>query len=389
MEVNNQNRVFTAKSARVPAPLPVVSPKVENNPTPPEKKPVPLSSGEEQVNSRIEKTAEMADFNIKSLAPPKGNPKSSKTEGKKKAPQTASTNISKGSSSEVQYDTISSSAQPEKSTAAKKPVVYDSISSGSSKDTLTGGGGMYDDLNWDKLQSNAQKWKEDEIVVQSLHGEEESAQSNEPAAAVDADSIGYNSTKALEGTEFSSTGDPHEVTGDGNKFDNQKVGDFIKLQSSTGDLVLQSRQTAAPNNSNVKYNTAIALKVEGEVITYDAKDNDKIKINGKEYRLKPGVFVNLPRGAGKLTRDDNGDFTIETKDGDVINLKRKMDGMPHLDISGNISSFRRNGEVRGSLGTFDTDENAANDMVDRNGQAVTDLDKFLEGWRVKKDESLF
>lgn len=389
MEVNNYNRTFTTMPSRGPAPLPVVSPKVDGTTQPPERKAMPLSAGEERVNSRIEDVAGMDDFNIKALAPPKANTKPRKKTGKSATTQSLATSKPADNHGSVQYDVISTTAPRVENTSQKKSTVYDSISSGSSQDSIKGGGGMYDDLGWDKLLSKANKSEAPELVPQSLHKSEEATNSDEAAPEAEADSIGYGATLALEGTEFSSTGDPHEVTGDGNTFDNQKVGDFIKIRSKTGDLVLQSRQTASPDNSDVKYNTAIALKVEGEVITYDAKDDDKIKINGKEYRLKPGFFLTLPHGAGKLTRDDNGDFRIETKDSDVINLKRKLDGMPHLDISGNISSFRRDGEVRGSLGAFDTDKNAANDLVGRDGKAIKDVNQFLEEWRVRKDESLF
>lgn len=199
------------------------------------------------------------------------------------------------------------------------------------------------------------------------------------------DSIKYE-PKAT-GTDFKTWGDPHEVTGDGLKFDNQKIGDFVKMKSKSGDLILQTRQSQVGSNENVKYNTAFALKLGNNLLSFDVKNKNKIKLNGAEQDLKPGTSIDLP-GGGKISRGADGNISISSAIGD------KFDVTVHdatIDIAGSISSRRLDGEVMGSLGTFDADIDSSNDMRDRNGNVMdkNNIDAFLEEWRVKDGESLF
>ena len=46
-------------------------------------------------------------------------------------------------------------------------------------------------------------------------------------------------------------------------------------------------------------------------------------------------------------------------------------------------------DLRGSLGQFDSGNDSSNDLVDREGTVVTNVDTFLEGWRTQPGESMF
>ncbi|MGE5708403.1 MAG: LysM peptidoglycan-binding domain-containing protein, partial [Bacteroidota bacterium] len=60
-----------------------------------------------------------------------------------------------------------------------------------------------------------------------------------------------------------------------------------------------------------------------------------------------------------------------------------------LNLDGDVSASRKDGEVRGSLGTFDDDDSAANDLLGRTGSNPMNVDSFIEEWRVKSNERLF
>lgn len=183
--------------------------------------------------------------------------------------------------------------------------------------------------------------------------------------------------KKAEGLKFRSHGDPHEVSGDGLKFDNQLVGDFIAMKSKSGDLMLQKRhEHVHGRNDGVTFNTEASLQTNGDVIHFDSQSN-ALTVNGKPTVLRNGESMKLP-GGGTLTR--NGDnYTIKTAQGDTITF---LDQGDYMDIEGELSPTRKDGEVLGSLGRFDADSDASNDLVMPDGSLAKDLGEFLEAWRV-------
>jgi len=91
--------------------------------------------------------------------------------------------------------------------------------------------------------------------------------------------------------------------------------------------------------------------------------------------------------------------------GDVINIDSLSEDS-YLNIDGKISGQRPAASVQGSLGNFDGDNNANNDLVSRDGTTVAvqagkgitsweqivhtpAVDAFLKSWLVKPGESLF
>lgn len=190
-------------------------------------------------------------------------------------------------------------------------------------------------------------------------------------------------TEPITGRGFSSVGDPHETTGDGKKFDNMKVGDFIKLASASGDFVLQTRQEPWAKNPKATVNTEAAVKLGKDVVAYNGKTNT-ITINGQAREMKVGEEIKLPDG-GTVRRTADG-VSMTSAKGDKVNI---LDRGTYIDVGGEVSAQRKDGEIRGSLGAFDADSVGNNDMLGRSGNAqIGDLDKFLEEWRVKGGEGL-
>ncbi|MBM3270526.1 MAG: VWD domain-containing protein [Candidatus Sericytochromatia bacterium] len=183
--------------------------------------------------------------------------------------------------------------------------------------------------------------------------------------------------QAAQGLTFKSWGDPHEVTGDGLKFDNQLVGDFVALRSKSGDFELQKRHEHVGGQSDgVTFNTEASLKTNGDVIHFDSQTN-QLTINGQPANLANGQSVKLPGGA-TVTRN-GGNYTINTAQGDTVTF---IDQGQYMDIEGKMSASRKDGEVTGALGAMDADTSTANDLVLPNGDIAKDLASFLEAWRV-------
>jgi hypothetical protein len=179
------------------------------------------------------------------------------------------------------------------------------------------------------------------------------------------------------GLTFKSWGDPHEITGDGLKFDNQLVGDFVAMLSKSGDFELQKRhENVGGQNNGVTFNTEASLKTDGDVVHFDSQNNT-LSINGQPANLGNGQTVKLP-GGGTVTRNGNN-YTINTAKGDTVTF---IDQGQYMDIEGKLSDKRADGEVIGSLGRFDADTDASNDLVMPDGTLAKDVDSFLQAWRV-------
>ncbi|MEB3223395.1 MAG: hypothetical protein VKS61_15070, partial [Candidatus Sericytochromatia bacterium] len=196
---------------------------------------------------------------------------------------------------------------------------------------------------------------------------------------------------AVDGRTFKSWGDPHEVTGDGGKFDNMKEGSFVKARSATGDFELQTVQGKDKSGRwpGATVNHAAAVKAGKDTVAYNGLTKT-LTINGQAKALKDGETFKLPDG-GSVSKTKDG-LTITSPAGDKVNIHQKD---KYIDISGEIGPNRKDGEVRGSLGNFDADKNGDNDLVGRDGKLVGSpkdkaaVDKFIEQWRTKPEENLF
>lgn len=207
-----------------------------------------------------------------------------------------------------------------------------------------------------------------------------------------------------EDKSFTSWGDPHEKTGDGLQLDNQLTGRFVAFKSDEGDLELQKDQ--GPDKSGrwpgMTLNHAVAMKVGQTKINYDLANPDSLVVNGQRVPWKGGSSA-MPDGS-VLTIAGNK-LSVYSPRGDVLTVER-MAANSYLNLSGKISGSRPAGSVQGSLGNFDGDSKANNDLVNRDGTVVAAesgkgrnsweqivytpaVDAFLRSWLLKPGESLF
>jgi len=207
----------------------------------------------------------------------------------------------------------------------------------------------------------------------------------------------------IQGAAFQSWGDPHEVSGDGLKFDNMLTGTFTAFQSASGDLVLQKYQEKDEQGrwAGATLNKAAGIKVGDNTISYDIK-GDQLTVNGKKVSSAPGSTYQLPDG-GSVSVAANGNITVASAIGDKITVE-KRDG--YIDFRGELAASRPGGSVYGSLGTFDEDTDPTNDLRRPDGslfpitynpnksahnhvmEGQAYVDQFLELWRVPTDRDL-
>jgi hypothetical protein len=207
----------------------------------------------------------------------------------------------------------------------------------------------------------------------------------------------------IDGGTFRSHGDPHEISGDGLKFDNYLTGTFTAFQSASGDLVLQKFQEKDDKGrwAGATLNKAAGIKVGDNTISYDIR-GDELTINGKKVSTAPGSSYALPDG-GSVSIGKDSHITVNSALGDKITVE-KRDG--YIDFRGEVSASRPGGSVFGSLGSFDEDKDPTNDLIRPDGSAFpityvpnksannqigekqSYVNEFLELWRVPTDKDL-
>jgi hypothetical protein len=211
------------------------------------------------------------------------------------------------------------------------------------------------------------------------------------------------------GLNFASTGDPHEVTGDGYPFDNEKSGTFTALKSysaivkdgSPYELMMMKQQQVCyyGNTCNVK----VAIYAGGSRVKLFADGSLWVNGAAKTMTTNQTVWLKKPDGTlsgASLTRTDPAAgtvvLTLTSPVGDVIVLN-DYTSSGYIDITGTISSKRTNERMRGSLGCFDSDSYKIDDLCKRfeksldeisvNGQetfyplTAAGVDAFTEAWR--------
>jgi hypothetical protein len=190
-----------------------------------------------------------------------------------------------------------------------------------------------------------------------------------------------NASKSLN---FASVGDPHETTGNGNHFDNERTGTFTALASASGDFVLEHVQShVAGFSDKVTLNTGAAIKSGDDLIKYDAASK-KVNVNGKDIDLADGGTFKLPDG-GSITKK-GADITVTTNKGDTVGIK---DQGKWIDITGSVSADRKAGEVKGELGNFDGSGDKTHDLVKADGTTAKSFDDVMDSFTTKDADNLF
>ncbi|MGK7941060.1 MAG: S8 family serine peptidase [Crocosphaera sp.] len=194
-------------------------------------------------------------------------------------------------------------------------------------------------------------------------------------------------------------GDVHFKTFDGRRYDMQEDGEFIFIQSDSGDWQIQTRQEPwVGNPTRASVNTAFATEMDGHTVIYDMYNpaNQKLEIDGVNITLNTGKTHNV--GNSIIERNNNRytfrfagpDGTLFTGDDDRFVATQ---GSTHINLNV-YPAFYRAGQMKGLLG--DGDGNPNNDFVLRDGTQLpsnisfADIHEvFAESWRVTQAESLF
>jgi hypothetical protein len=117
-------------------------------------------------------------------------------------------------------------------------------------------------------------------------------------------------------------GDPHFSSFDGNSFSLQSVGEFTLVQSQTGYVNVQARQTA--NGGDFSFNTAIAMNVGGDRLCFYANekpDSDistPIRLEGAPIHVTTSTYF-LPHGG--TVRSKGNDYIVTWPTGEKVTLQ--------------------------------------------------------------------
>jgi len=189
-----------------------------------------------------------------------------------------------------------------------------------------------------------------------------------------------------------STGDPHLITIDGQRYDFQGVGEFVALKSTSDNFEVQARQAPWQGSRLVSTNTAVAMNVAGDRVGIYAGATPRLLVNSEPITLT-GRTMWLTNGG--LIEHREGQYTVIWPDNTAVQVQIRG---AWLDLLLALPKERRS-KVAGLLGNFDGDPK--NDLAARDGTAVTleglaqdeayrQLYKvFGNSWRITQTVALF
>lgn len=205
--------------------------------------------------------------------------------------------------------------------------------------------------------------------------------------------IPYTTVRHCDTSCAISTGDPHMTTFDGGHYDFQGAGEFTAVTSTADDMTVQVRQQPAPGSTNVAFNTAVAVGVQGTKLGF-------YLINGVVEVHRDGALVTLPQGTTPLTNGATispGDdpysgsvYDITWSDGSMLEVRLQAPWGIGFTLSAATS---RAGTLSGLLG--DDNGDPSNDIVPAGGGApitpsfTTLYPAYADSWRITRAASLF
>ncbi len=195
-----------------------------------------------------------------------------------------------------------------------------------------------------------------------------------------------------------SWGDPHIQTFDGRNYEFQTVGEFVLVESNSGDWQVQVRQEPFRNSQRVSSNTAVATLVDTQNVGFYLGQAQPLEIDGMETSISNGGFLTLQDNS-RITRvGDTFTLVYAGDDGIVTNGDDRLEVTlygTHITTEVFLSR-EREGSVRGLLGNGDMD--STNDFALRDPDRTVlpqnlPLDEiygeYADSWRISQQESLF
>jgi hypothetical protein len=196
----------------------------------------------------------------------------------------------------------------------------------------------------------------------------------------------------VEGDTASSTGAGYETTGDMLVFKNKKKGAFIATRASDGTFEVQTlRQPIKPGSRKI-YNRAVGVKanVEGDRLVYNTR-TQLLTLNGSPVEMENPSSLDLPNGGSVEASGSVYTITSEVGDKATLTVVGKI-----INLEVQAASTREGGDMKGSLGQFDSDTDPTNDLAHpgdvqaaSSGEWSTTIKVFLEAWRILLFNSMF
>jgi RHS repeat-associated protein len=217
------------------------------------------------------------------------------------------------------------------------------------------------------------------------------AASNENQSCDEVDTASISILPEVFGDTANTWGDPHLTTFDRKSYDFQAAGEFILVQSSSGDLEIQVRQEPLQGRL-VSLNTAAATVVDGQRVGFYAKVEPLVSIDGTPTALADGESVSV--GGGRIIRNANR-YTLLYPSGDQVQIVFSDSLLYGKYLSLNLALT---GDHRGNLVGLLGSNNGIpdDDFALRDGTVLGDTltfeqlyGEYADSWRITRAESLF
>lgn len=197
------------------------------------------------------------------------------------------------------------------------------------------------------------------------------------------------------GISGSSSGEPHLTTLDGLYYDFQAAGDFLLVESGPS-FIVQVRQRWTPNQPNVAFNKAVAMRM-GKTRVAVFLDPTRLVVNGSQVVLADGKTRSLQDNV-EVSRNGNV-YVIKRSSGETVRVTAvdnawvNILGGNFMDVSVSLN-YTAYGGMRGLLGNGNGDVH--DDIATRDGKVLAQPVSFEEFYHhygasmsIKPDESLF
>ncbi len=196
----------------------------------------------------------------------------------------------------------------------------------------------------------------------------------------------------IEGDTATSLGAGNETTGDMLVFKNKKKGAFVAMRANDATFEVQTLRQSIKRGSTKVYNRAVGVKVneEGDQLVYNTKTH-LLTLNGLPLEMDNPSTTNLPNGGS--IEANGGVYTITSEMGDEATLTVFA---KYINLEVQAGPAREGGDMKGSLGQFDSDADPTNDLAHpdsvqaaSSGEWSSMIKTFLEAWRLLPGNSMF